>query len=122
VESCVATQSCVPAVWSANVVDASMTCLAVLACNHPDDECISATASQQTPTKQALFTACQTKATACPSFTGCLETLFLVSDELALTLRACLEQACDAAASCMLNEYLRALTAAGCAGELPFGG
>jgi hypothetical protein len=119
---CVATQTCAPSVWSADVMATIMSCLATLPCDHPDDECISMTAAQQTPTKTALFAACRDKATACPGFQGCLETMFLVSEELASKLQACLGQACDAANTCVQSEYTAAITAAGCIGELPFGG
>jgi hypothetical protein len=122
VDSCVTTQPCTPSVWSAAVMDTVMSCLSTLACTSPDDDCISATVPDQTPIKQALFTACEDKMTACPDFQGCLETLFLVSDSLAATLQDCLSQPCDAAATCILNGYTSAMTAAGCTGELPFGG
>jgi len=45
-----------------------MSCVAPLACDQADDDCIAATAPDQTPTKLALFEACQDKATACPGF------------------------------------------------------
>jgi hypothetical protein len=121
-DQCVAAAACVPSVWSASVVDSIMSCLATLPCSNPDDDCIAATQSLMTPTKLSLMTACQDKSAACPGFQGCLETLFLVSDSLAQQLQACLSQACDAASSCMTNEYFSALTAAGCNSELPFGG
>lgn len=122
VDDCMLTAACVPSAWSSDVVDTIMTCLANLACESPDDDCIAMTVSDQTPIKMALFAACEDKATACPMFDGCLETTFLVSDTLASSLAACLEQSCDAASSCLLNEYTAAITAAGCTGELPFGG
>jgi hypothetical protein len=122
VRECVASQPCVPSVWVTDVVASVMSCLATLPCDHPDDECISITAAQQTQTKNALFAACRDKAATCPGFNGCLETMFLLSDELALKLQACLGQACDAANTCVQTEYTAAITAAGCAGELPFGG
>jgi hypothetical protein len=122
VDDCMLTAACVPAVWSADVVDTTMTCLASLACQSPDDDCIAMTASDQTPAKLALFTACEDKAALCPMFDGCLETTFLVSDTLASSLAACLDEPCDAASTCLLNEYTAAITAAGCTGELPFGG
>jgi len=122
VDECIATRGCAPSAWSAEVVDSIMDCLTTLACDQPDDDCISATADLQTPTKLALFDACQSKTASCPGFDGCLETMFLVSDELALELQACLEQDCDAAATCMTDEYFGAVMAADCSGELPFGG
>jgi len=122
VDQCVAADACVPSVWSGSVVDSIMSCLATLPCSDPDDDCIAKTQSLMTPTKLALLAGCQDKAAACPGFQGCLETLFLVSDSLAQTLQACLSQACDAANSCMTNEYVSAVTAAGCNSELPFGG
>ena len=121
-DQCIQSASCVPAVWSANVVDSIMSCLATLPCSDPDDNCISKTQTLMSPTKQALLTACQNKAAACPGFQGCLETMFLVSDALADKLQRCLSQPCDAASSCTTNEYLSAASAAGCNSELPFGG
>ncbi len=99
-----------------------MSCLADLPCDQPDDDCIAATEADQTPTKLALFEACQAKATACPDFEGCLETQFLVSDELALDLQSCLDEPCDAVSECLSTQYSAAIVAAGCTGELPFGG
>jgi hypothetical protein len=122
VDDCVATAACVPSVWSADVVETVMTCLTGLPCGNPDDDCIAMTESDQTPVKLALITACQDKADACPTSDGCLETTFLISDELASTLADCLDQPCDAASTCALNEYTAAITASGCTGELPFGG
>jgi hypothetical protein len=121
VTDCVATDNCVPSVWSAAVVDTTMTCLVNLACTSPDDDCISATVVVQTATKQALFTACEQKATECTGF-SCLETTFLVSDSLATSLHACLSQACDAASACIQSEYASAVSDSGCLAELPFGG
>lgn len=122
VDQCVATQNCEPSTWSTVIVDKVMGCLATLPCSHPDDECISQSAPQLTPTTNALLAACRDKAAACPGFDGCLETLFLVSDGLANKLQTCLGKTCDAAGACMLNEYSAAVVAAGCLGELPFGG
>jgi hypothetical protein len=122
VDDCMLTAACVPAAWSADVVDATMTCLESLACGSPDDDCIAMTVSNQTPVKMALFAACEDKATVCPMFGGCPETAFLVSDTLASSLAACLDQPCDMASSCLVSEYTAAITAAACAGELPFGG
>ncbi len=122
VDDCVATSDCVPSVWSAKVVATVMSCLAKLPCGQEDDECISATQPDQTATNLALFQACQDKATECAGFQGCLETQFLISDELALDLQSCLDEPCDAVNDCLLTQYTAATTASGCTGELPFGG
>lgn len=98
-----------------------MSCLATLACDQPDNDCTAATADLQTAIKLALFDACE-GTTSCLGFDGCIETMFLVSDDLALQLQACLEQDCDAATTCVSDEYFGAVTAADCSGELPFGG
>ena len=123
-DECIGMEACNGPVYDPEAVHAIMACLATLPCSDPDDDCLAEVVSLPgNETQTAFVEDCKAKATECPDLAGdfCGMAVFF-SDALVAAVEPCFDQPCSTAVSCALDELVDASSAAGCGGELPFGG